>query len=69
MPERKPADLVELLLVAIAILGFTAAINAVPIAREILPERGLAVEPVPPTADDGTRAPMIFARTCARLSS
>jgi 4-carboxymuconolactone decarboxylase len=51
----EPAELVEMLFVAIAILGFPVAINAVAIVREIFVERRVAFEPIAPTSDDGTR--------------
>jgi 4-carboxymuconolactone decarboxylase len=50
----EPAELVELLFVSIAILGFPASINAVAIVREIFQARKLAFEPIPPVSDDGT---------------
>ena len=50
----EPAQLVELLFVSIAILGFPASINAVGIVREIFQERSLAFAPIAPVSDDGT---------------
>ncbi|MEX3927344.1 carboxymuconolactone decarboxylase family protein [Paraburkholderia sp. BR10936] len=50
----EPAELVEMLFQAIAILGFPVSINAVGIVREIFLERGLAFDPIAPVSDDGT---------------
>lgn len=50
----KPAELVEMLFQAIAILGFPVSINAVGIVREIFRERGLVFDPIAPVSDDGT---------------
>ncbi|MGF6380756.1 carboxymuconolactone decarboxylase family protein [Paraburkholderia atlantica] len=50
----EPAELVEMLFLAIAILGFPVSINAVGIVREIFRERGLAFDPIAPVSDDGT---------------
>ncbi|VVD62299.1 carboxymuconolactone decarboxylase [Pandoraea morbifera] len=50
----EPAELVEMLFLAIAILGFPVAINAVGIVREIFRERGLVFDPPEPASDDGT---------------
>lgn len=49
-----PADLVELLCLAVPLLGFTAAIDAVPLVREVFRERSIAFESRPPAMDDGT---------------
>jgi 4-carboxymuconolactone decarboxylase len=50
----EPAELVEMLFPAIAILGFPVSINAVGIVREIFRERGLVFDPIAPASDDGT---------------
>lgn len=49
-----PRALVELLFVAVAMLGFPPTINAVGVLRELFAERKLAWTPVEPAADDGT---------------
>jgi 4-carboxymuconolactone decarboxylase len=49
----EPAELVEMLFLAIAVLGFPVSINAVGIVREIFRERGLAFDPIAPVSDDG----------------
>lgn len=49
----EPAELVEMLFQAVAILGFPVAINAVGIVREIFRERDLAFDPIAPVSDDG----------------
>ncbi|WP_231107070.1 carboxymuconolactone decarboxylase family protein [Pandoraea pnomenusa] len=49
----KPAELVEMLFLAIAILGFPVAIDAVGIVREIFREHGLVFDPPDPASDDG----------------
>ncbi|QRG07268.1 carboxymuconolactone decarboxylase family protein [Xanthobacter dioxanivorans] len=51
----KPRELAELMFVAIAICGYTSAINGVGLLREIFKERNIAFEAIPPVADDGTR--------------
>jgi 4-carboxymuconolactone decarboxylase len=48
-----PAVLIELLVLAAPILGFTVAINTVTLVREIFRERGISVETTQ-TSDDGT---------------
>ncbi|WP_448206739.1 carboxymuconolactone decarboxylase family protein [Azospirillum sp. sgz302134] len=50
----EPADLVELLFLAVPLLGFTATIDAVGLVREVFQERGVAFDPPPPAGDDGT---------------
>jgi len=50
----EPAELVEMLFLAIAILGFPVAINAVGIVRGIFRERRLDFVPIAPVSDDGT---------------
>ncbi len=47
-------DLVEIMLIAAAILGFPAAINATGIVRKLISERAISFEPANPTNDDGT---------------
>ena len=47
-------DLVEIMLIATAILGFPAAINAIGIVRQLISEHGILFNPAPPTDDDGT---------------
>jgi 4-carboxymuconolactone decarboxylase len=49
-----PAELIELLFLAIALLGFPAAIDAVPLVRGVFREHGIRFEPPPPAGDDGT---------------
>ena len=49
----EPRILVELLFVAVAILGFPAAINSVGLVREVFQEQEIAFEPLPPATDDG----------------
>jgi len=51
----KPQDLVELLFVSVAILGFPSAVDSIVLAREIFRERRIAFEPPPPASDDGTQ--------------
>ncbi len=51
----KPQDLVELLFVSVAILGFPSAIDSIVLAREIFQERRIAFEAPPPASDDGTQ--------------
>jgi len=51
----KPQDLVELLFVSVAVLGFPAAVNAIVLARAIFKERRIAFEAPPPASDDGTQ--------------
>lgn len=50
----EPAELVEMLFLAIAILGFPVSINAVGIVRGIFRERHLDFDPIAPVSDDGT---------------
>lgn len=50
----RPQDLVDIMFVSTAILGFPAAINALGIVREVLSERALPFDPAPPVEDDGT---------------
>jgi 4-carboxymuconolactone decarboxylase len=49
----EPRVLVELLFLAVAILGFPAAINSVGLVREVFQEQEIAFEPLPPATDDG----------------
>ena len=51
----KPQDLVELLFVSVAILGFPSAVDSIVLAREIFRERRIAFEAPPPASDDGTQ--------------
>jgi len=51
----KPRELAELMFVAIAICGYTSAINGVGLIREIFKERNIAFEAIAPVTDDGTR--------------
>ncbi|MGV6873979.1 carboxymuconolactone decarboxylase family protein [Pseudochelatococcus sp. B33] len=60
----KPRELAELLFVAIAISGYTAAINGVGLLREILKERDITFEAISPVTDDGSRR---YARGLATL--
>ena len=50
----EPRTLVELLFVAVVILGFPVAIHGIALLREIFKERGLDFEPLAPLADDGS---------------
>ena len=50
----EPRTLVELLFVAVVILGFPVAIHDIALLREIFKERGLDFEPLAPLADDGS---------------
>ena len=50
----QPRELVEILFVAVAVLGFPAAINAVGIVRDIFKDKKISFEPLAPMADDGT---------------
>jgi 4-carboxymuconolactone decarboxylase len=51
----RPQDLVELLFVSVAVLGFPSAIDSIALAREIFQERRIAFEAPPPASDDGTQ--------------
>src|SRR4051812_12591384 len=51
----KPQDLVELLFVSVATLGFPAAVGSIVLAREIFRERRITFEAPPPASDDGTQ--------------
>jgi len=50
----QPRELVEILFVAVAVLGFPAAINAVGIVRDIFKDKKISFEALAPMADDGT---------------
>lgn len=49
----EPRALVELLFLAVAILGFPSTINSVGLVREVFQEQEIAFEPLPPATDDG----------------
>ncbi|MGO4816584.1 carboxymuconolactone decarboxylase family protein, partial [Cupriavidus sp. 2MCAB6] len=51
----RPQDLVELLFVSVAVLGFPSAVVSIALAREIFQERGITFEAPPPASDDGTQ--------------
>lgn len=51
----RPQDLVELLFVSVAVLGFPSAVDSIALAREIFQERRIAFEAPPPASDDGTQ--------------
>lgn len=51
----RPQDLVELLFVSVAVLGFPSAIGSIALTREIFRERRIAFEALPPASDDGTQ--------------
>ncbi len=46
-------DLVEILFIATAVVGFPAAIDAIGIVRRLIAERDIAFAPEPPVDDDG----------------
>lgn len=50
----QPQDLVEILFLSTAILGFPAAIDAIGIVRQIFAERAVLYSPTPASDDDGT---------------
>jgi 4-carboxymuconolactone decarboxylase len=50
----QPRALAELMFVAVATLGFPAAINGVAVLREVFKEQNAAFEVLPPATDDGT---------------
>src|SRR5438552_16584749 len=50
----EPAELVEMLFLSIAILGFPVSIDTVGFVREIFRERGLVFQALRPASDDGT---------------
>ena len=50
----QPQDLVEILFLSTAILGFPAAIDAIGIVRQIFAERAVLYTPAPASDDDGT---------------
>ncbi len=50
----EPHTLVELLFVAITVLGFPVAIHAIALVRDIFKERGVAFTPLTTPADDGS---------------
>ncbi|MEP9350435.1 carboxymuconolactone decarboxylase family protein [Xanthobacter sp. KR7-225] len=60
----KPRELAELMFVAIAICGYTAAINTVGLLREVFKERNIAFEALAPVTDDGSQR---YARGMATL--
>ncbi len=64
--DGKPRELAELMFVAVAICGYTAAINGVGLLREIVKERGITFEPLAPVTNDGTGR---YARGLAALSA
>ena len=64
----QPRALVELMFVAVAILGFPAAINGVAVLREVFEKRNLAVEALPPATDDGTGRGRDGVRALAQLT-
>jgi 4-carboxymuconolactone decarboxylase len=51
----RPGDLVELLFVSVAVLGFPSAIDTIALVREIFQERHIALDAPPPASDDGTQ--------------
>ncbi|TIQ28755.1 MAG: carboxymuconolactone decarboxylase family protein [Mesorhizobium sp.] len=51
----RPRDLVELLFVSVAVLGFPSAVGSIALVREIFQERRIAFEAPPPASDDGTQ--------------
>ncbi|WP_278078089.1 carboxymuconolactone decarboxylase family protein [Mesorhizobium sp. WSM4884] len=51
----RPQDLVELLFVSVAVLGFPCAVDSIALVREIFQERRIAFEAPPPASDDGTQ--------------
>src|SRR5438132_924480 len=63
----EPAELVEMLFLAIVILGFPVSINAIGIVREIFQERSVTFEPLTPASDDGTKRYQQGLRTLADL--
>lgn len=48
----KASELVELLILSVAITGFPGAINAIGLIREVLRERDIAVTPIQPEAEE-----------------
>src|SRR4051794_16418195 len=64
----EPRALVELLFVAVAMLGFPPTINAVGVLRELFDERKLAWVPAEPAADDGTGRDRAGSATLAALT-
>jgi 4-carboxymuconolactone decarboxylase len=65
----EPQTLVELLFVAIAVLGFPVAIHAISLVRDIFKERGVEFAPIAAPTDDGTeRQCQGFACLSAMLS-
>lgn len=51
----EPGDLIELMVLSTAILGFPAAIDSIVIARQIFTDRGLDISPSPSAADGADR--------------
>ncbi len=50
----RPEDLVDIMFLSTAMLGFPAAINAIGIVRQVLSGRPVAFTPSPPADGDGT---------------
>lgn len=50
----QPDDLVEVMFLSTAILGFPAALNAIGIVRQIFSDRAIDFSPAAPAVDDGT---------------
>ena len=50
----RPEDLVDIMFLSTAMLGFPAAINAIGIVRQVLSDRSVPFTPSPPDAGDGT---------------
>ena len=48
-----PRELVELVILSIAITGFPGAINAIGLVRELFNERGVEFSPIPAASDSG----------------
>lgn len=49
----RPEDLVDIMFLSTAMLGFPAAINAIGIVRQVLSDRSVPFTPSPPAAGDG----------------
>jgi 4-carboxymuconolactone decarboxylase len=63
----EPSALVELLFVAVAVLGFPATIDAVGIVRAVFAERKLTFQPIEPVRDDGADRRSAAQATLGRL--
>lgn len=50
----RPEDLVDIMFLSTAMLGFPAAINAIGVVRQVLSDRSVPFTPSPPAAGDGT---------------